>query len=283
MQRSGTAALALAMLLATSTAAGAAPARGVTATATAHCADGGTEAAHALAATLESTLTPVVAASAARVSVSLYDWRTGLTCTWWPTRGFDSASVVKVSVVSALVWQRQQQGRSLSTSERALARRAIVVSDNAATSSLWRIIGRGPGLTRFLTAAGMTTTKVSATGAWGLTQLRAADQIRLLRQLGDGPLLGAAQRAYVLGLMRSVTASQRWGAPAGAPAGAQIAVKNGWLPRSTAGWRINSIADVRTPTGHYALVILSDHNPGKTTGIRRIEAIARVANRILAG
>ncbi len=258
------------------------PAAAGVATSTTHCTGILTGAADQLARTLEARVTPVVAATAARVSVSVYDWRTGITCTWWPTRGFDSASVIKVSVVATLVWQRQTQGRSLTATERTLARRAIVTSDNDATSRLWSIIGRGAGLTRFLSAAGMTTTRVSPTGAWGLTQIRATDQVRLLRQLSDGPLLGSAQRGYVLGLMRAVTSSQRWGATAGAPAGATIAVKNGWLPRRTAGWRINSIADIRTATRHYAVVVLSDRNPSMTTGIRRIEAIARVANRALA-
>src|SRR5258708_29191756 len=72
----------------------------------------------------------------------------------------------------------------------------------------------------------------------------------LLRLLLSGnAVLDGPSRAYALGLMAQVIASQRWGVPAGAPASVTVHVKNGWLPRAAHGWRLHSIGGVARPQG----------------------------------
>ena len=44
-------------------------------------------------------------------------------------------------------------------------------------------------------------------------------------------------------------------------------LKNGWLPRDTFGWRINSIGHVNGQGRNYAIAILSQNNPGMAYGI----------------
>ena len=83
-------------------------------------------------------------------------------------------------------------------------------------------------------------------------------------------------------LMAEVIPAQRWGVPAGAPAGLTVHVKNGWLPLATHGWRIHSIGCF---TGHgdsYSIVVLTQDNPTMAHGIATIEAIARAVNHDLA-
>ncbi len=87
----------------------------------------------------------------------------------------------------------------------------------------------------------MDQTRLGDDGYWGLTQVTAHDEMLLLKLLTrPNSVLTAASRAYQLGLMARVISSQRWGTPAGAPAGVGVHVKNGWLPESS-GWHVNSI------------------------------------------
>ena len=94
-------------------------------------------------------------------------------------------------------------------------------------------------------------------------------------------MLSAASRSYALGLMSRVIASQRWGVPAGAPAGVTVHVKNGWLPRPTYGWRIHSIGSFSSRGRNYRIVVLSENNPTMAYGIRTIENVAIVIHRDL--
>ena len=115
---------------------------------------------------------------------------------------------------------------------------------------------------------------------WGLTQVTAHDETLLLRLLlTANTVLTGNSRAYALRLMAQVIFSQRWGVPAGAPRSVTVHVKNGWLPRATHGWRINSIGGFTWSKGWYSIVVLSMDNPNMSYGITTVEAIARVIHR----
>jgi hypothetical protein len=96
-----------------------------------------------------------------------------------------------------------------------------------------------------------------------------------------GRSLSSNSRAYALSLMAQVISSQRWGVPAGAPRTVNVHVKNGWLPRATHGWRINSIGAFTWSKGFYSIVVLSMDNPTMSYGITTVEDIARVVHRDL--
>jgi hypothetical protein len=59
-------------------------------------------------------------------------------------------------------------------------------------------------------------------------------------------------------------------------------VKNGWLPRATHGWRINSIGAFTWSRGWYSIVVLSMDNPTMSYGITTVQAIAKVIHRDLS-
>jgi hypothetical protein len=127
----------------------------------------------------------------------------------------------------------------------------------------------------------MDQTRLGDDGYWGLTQVTAHDQLLLLKLLTrPNSVLTAASRAYQLGLMARVISSQRWGTPAGAPAGAGVHVKNGWLPESS-GWHVNSIGAFTGKGRNYLIAVLTDDNPSEQYGIDTIEAVARVVHRDL--
>jgi beta-lactamase class A len=215
------------------------------------------------------------------VAVEVDDPGAGVVCRLDSASHFDSASVVKVTILGALLRKAQAEHRSLTRAERALAWAMITRSDNGAASALWAGTGRY-WLQHFLNLAGMTATVLGPGRAWGLTRITAADETRLLWLLLEpNRVLGTSSRDYALALMADVTPAQRWGVPAGAPRSLVAHVKNGWLPLAPHRWRINSIGGFTGPGRRYSIVVLTQDNPTMAYGVRTVEAIAQVINRDL--
>ncbi|MFD9421538.1 MULTISPECIES: serine hydrolase [unclassified Streptomyces] len=234
-----------------------------------------------LAVKLTRDITAALKGRKSTAAVALYDRTTNTSCTLRGTQTYDSASVVKATVLATLLWDSQKKDRSLTKREKSLATSMITKSDNAATTALWKQLG-ATKVKAFLKAAGMTRTVPGSDGYWGLTRITAQDELRLLNLLTTkNTVLTDASRGYELGLMRKVVAAQRWGTPAGAPSGAAVQVKNGWLPRATHGWRVHSIGAF-TGKGHdYALTVLTHDNKTMNDGIDTIQAVARAVHRDL--
>jgi hypothetical protein len=234
-----------------------------------------------LAARLARGIHAALAGRGSTVALRVEDRSKDLGCFLNTDAAFDSASVVKVEILGTLLRESETQHRNLTASEVRLARRMITQSDNNAASALWAHVGRAR-LRYFLARARMTATRLGPGGYWGLTQITAHDE-RLLLDLLMYPnqVLDAASRNFALTLMAQVIPAQRWGVPAGAPAGLTVHVKNGWLPLATHGWRIHSIGCF---TGHhrgYLIVALTEGNPTMAYGITTIQRVAEVIHRQL--
>jgi hypothetical protein len=215
------------------------------------------------------------------VGLTVDDRVTGLTCKLHPDWHFASASVVKVTILSALLRKLQQEHTSLTAEQRELATEMITVSDNDAASALWAQTGR-TALQDFLDLAGMRQTKLGPGGYWGLTQITAHDELILLKLLtSKNSVLSKASRSYVLGLMARVVSYERWGVPAGAPTDVTVHVKNGWLPLQEHGWRINSIGSFSGHGRDYTIVVLTMDNPTMAYGVDTVQDVAEVINRAL--
>ncbi|MFJ9413484.1 serine hydrolase [Streptomyces sp. NPDC101227] len=215
-------------------------------------------------------------------ALAVYDRPTGTVCRYQAGTHFDSASVVKVTVLGALLRQAGEAHRHLTPQEAHWATAMITKSDNASTDALWHRIGTA-GFQRFLDLAKMHDTVPGKGGSWGLTQITAGDELTLMRLLtSENAVLSASDRAYALDLMHRVERDQQWGVPAGAPASATVHVKNGWLPRATHGWRVHSVGAF-TGNGHdYGMAVLSHGNRTMKDGVAAIEGAARVIQRDLA-
>jgi beta-lactamase class A len=235
----------------------------------------------ALAARLARDIQAARRGRVSTVAVRVDDPRRGLGCWLHSAWHFDSASVVKVTILGALLRKALDQHRYLTNTEAAQASAMITRSDNNAASALWAKLGRSY-LRHFLNLAGMQQTVLGPDGYWGLTQITAQDQVLLLRLLlRKNPVLDLPSRRYALSLMAQVITSQRWGVPAGAPTRLTVHVKNGWLPRAAHGWRIHSIGCFTGLRGGYSIVVLTQNNPTMAYGIRTIEVIARAIHRDL--
>ncbi|MFJ4714638.1 serine hydrolase [Streptomyces sp. NPDC088785] len=192
---------------------------------------------------------------------------------------YDTASIVKVDVLAALLLRAQDGGRALTDRERTRAAAMIRRSDNPAASALWDTIGGADGLDAANERFGLTRTRGGDGPLWGLTRTTAADQLVLLRQVfgtDDDPVLDADARAYVQRLMAGVEAGQRWGVSAAGGAGP--ALKNGWLRRSTTGlWVVNSVGRVGVGGKRYLIAVVSAGSATMDAGIALVEAAARAA------
>ncbi|MFC4032388.1 serine hydrolase [Streptomyces polygonati] len=234
-----------------------------------------------LAARLSQDIAGALRGRPGSSALALYDRPTATSCTFREGASFDSASVVKVTVLGTLLRTAMEEHRALTPREVDLTTAMITKSDNAATDTLWQQVGH-QNVQHFLTLAGMAHTVPAPDGHWGETRINAADELRLLSLLtSDNPVLDRNARAYALGLMNRVVPDQRWGVPAGAPATATVQLKNGWLEGATDGWRVHSIGAF-TGGGHdYGIAVLSSGDPAMQDGVTTIEAAARVIHRDL--
>ncbi|EST21630.1 hypothetical protein M878_36520 [Streptomyces roseochromogenus subsp. oscitans DS 12.976] len=192
---------------------------------------------------------------------------------------FDTASIVKVDILAALLLQAQDADRQLTAAEQVYATKMIENSDNASATALWHSIGGADGLDAANRRFGLTATSGGDGELWGLTQTTAADQLVLLQQVFSADSeLSAASRTYVQGLMESVEADQRWGVSAVAAGSNSWALKNGWLARGTTGlWDVNSIGRVTVDGTDYLVAVLSKGTESQARGIALVEAAAKAA------
>ncbi|MFC7938460.1 serine hydrolase [Streptomyces sp. NPDC057387] len=235
-------------------------------------------------ARLAAAMASVTVADGAEVSVAVLDPDSGGSAAYG-TGAYDTASIVKVDILAALLLQAQDAGRSLTAAEKTYAAAMIENSDNESASALWRAIGTAGGLDAANARFGLTGTTGGDGPLWGLTRTTAADQVTLLRQVfvADGSELTAASRAYVRELMERIAAGQRWGVSAaadgsGGTGGSGWALKNGWLRRSTTGlWVVNSIGRVESGGHGYLVAVVSRGSGTQAEGIALTEAAARAA------
>jgi beta-lactamase class A len=234
--------------------------------------------AHAtLAAKLSRDIANAMRGRAGHIAIRVEDAKTGVECRYNEGSRSHSASVVKATILAALLYKRQQTHTSLTTREKSEATLMIEQSDNNAATYLWNDVGH-VWLQRFVNAATMTETQLNPDGYWGLSNITARDELQQMRLLTEhNSVLSDSSRAYELYLMNHVVSYERWGAPTGAPNGLTVYVKNGWLNDPTL-WVINTIGAVGGHGRDYKMAILTYNNPGENYGIITVDAIAKVAN-----
>jgi beta-lactamase class A len=233
-----------------------------------------------LAAKLSKNIAAVIRERSGSIAVRVEDVRTGVECRYNEGRRSHSASVVKATILAALLYWRQRTHTSLTSTERHEATLMIEYSDNHAATYLWDDVGHAR-LNQFVRAATMSETELDPDGFWGLSEITARDELQLMRLLTEhNPVLTDSSRGYELYLMNHVVPYERWGVPAGAPSGLTVYVKNGWLNDPVL-WDINSIGAVKGHGRDYKMAILTYDNPGEQYGIDTVQEIAEAANRDL--
>ncbi|MCZ4118304.1 serine hydrolase [Streptomyces sp. H39-S7] len=227
---------------------------------------------------LSDALGAVAGATAADFSVAVLDTASGAQAVYG-NGTYDTASIVKVDILAALLLRAQDAGRDLTAQEKAYATVMIEQSDNEAATALWHAVDGADGLAEANERLGLTGTVGGDGDLWGLTRTTAADQLRLLRAVfGDDPPLDAGSRAYLRGLMERISVGQDWGVTAAAETASDTALKNGWLRRTTTGrWDINSIGRVAADGNTYLVAVLSSGHLTQAAGIALAEDVAQAA------
>ncbi|WP_329485453.1 class A beta-lactamase-related serine hydrolase [Kitasatospora sp. NBC_01246] len=227
---------------------------------------------------LTRAITRVVSERHSTVAVAVEDPGTGLSCAVRARERFDSASVIKVTIMGAVLRRAQDEGRALTPFEEDNLRPMIVQSDNDAATALWRDLGRAR-LAEFLRLSGMADTVLADGDRWGRTQITAGDEMKQLAVFAaPGPVLTPEHRAFGLDLMNQVEEDQAWGAPLGAPDGTTVHVKNGWAPRERHAWHVHSLGIFTDPGEPYRIAILTRDNPSEEYGIDTVQAVAQVVH-----
>jgi beta-lactamase class A len=223
------------------------------------------------------------AKTAPEFSVAVFDRKTGQQYAFRGSEKYETASVVKVQVLACLLLTAQDDDhRSLTSNELALAKRMIRASDNDATTALFQHLGRQSAVQRCDKRLGLTSTTVSS--EWGLTRTTVTDQVKLLNQLVDSKSpLTSKSRDLAFSLMSTVEPDQDWGVPSVATKGETTTVKNGWLPRSTEGnrWIINTVGRVTSDDTDVSIAVLSHQNASMSSGIKLVQKVAQTTRQYL--
>ena len=228
-----------------------------------------------------AAVTGYLTGRAGTVAAAVYDVTTGQTWTLGPGSPQPTGSLVKVDILQALLAGRRS---GLAAADRARARSMIENNINAPATTLWNQVGRAAGLRSYNAAVGLQQTTPSAClvcagfawPGWGLTTTTPADQLLLLRELINGPLLSPAARGYALSLMENVEPDQRWGVSAGVPPGVRVALKSAWVPLTPADtdWQVNSEGWIAGDGRDYLVAVLTTGNPDEQYGIDTINTVS---------
>lgn len=232
-------------------------------------------------ASLPRQLQGWAASRSSTMSVQVRDEASGASWSLHPAMMYDNASIVKVNILETVLWQAQRHRRQLDAWERQQAEAMIRHSSNDAATALWNHVGGAAGVSTYDRSLGLSDVRFDDQGRWGLTRSTAADEVVLVRAAGAGAgQLWPSSRAYIRTQMANVESDQRWGISAGPASGVQV--KDGWLPRATHGWRVNSIGRVQCAGRDYTIAVLTTDNSSMRYGIDTIEGASRLVYRALA-
>jgi len=182
---------------------------------------------------------------------------------------FVSASVVKAMLLVAYLRRLDAHHRRSVGGARALLDPMIRVSDNAAASAVWGIVGAS-GLRALARRAGMTG--YSVVGSWARSLITAGDQARFFFVMDR--LVPRHFRPYARRLLSSIVGYESWGLPRVVRPRYAVYFKGGW--RGTAlGQLVHQVARLERPRCTFAVAVLTDGDPSMGYGIGTIEGIAR--------
>jgi hypothetical protein len=187
------------------------------------------------------------------VDISIGDLRDGRVTdvTPGPQSQLRVASVMKVEIAVQFLRFRHAQKRDITADEIVKLGRMIEISDDNDANDLWATSGGPAGLAATIAVAGMKHTAYQPGRGWGFALTTAHDQALLATTLARSRLLDPTDTRFLLGLMRNVEPTQRFGFADSVDPTLRPAVKNGWHEDkdvNDAVWRVNCMAVFDTAT-----------------------------------
>ncbi|MGI8429789.1 MAG: hypothetical protein ACR2OB_10895 [Solirubrobacteraceae bacterium] len=184
---------------------------------------------------------------------------------------FVSASAVKAMLLVAYLRRLHGMGqRYVDYNSDSFLYPMINVSDNAAATTTWSIVGDG-GLYSVARAAGMTDFSIS--GIWANAQISAADQARFFFSMDS--LIPHEFVGYARALLSTIAAYESWGIPAVARGrGYTVFFKGGW--RGTGlGQLVHQIGRLEGHRRRLSVAVMTDGDPSMGYGIDTIQGVTR--------
>jgi len=231
---------------------------------------------------LDAGLATYLANLGPRVGVAVTDVTRGVRYTYNAGRGYVTASSMKVPIMLALLSQLEARDRRPTARERSLLTTMIENSNNASASALYAAIGNQAGITAFMRRVGVAGLRpASPARGWGWSTITPRAMAALLERLHAGTILTAKNRALALGLMENVQASQQWGVGDTRPAGANVALKNGWTLGPDGLWVANSSGIVTAGDEVYVIAVYTKANRTVAEGKRIVSHVCEVMGKRL--
>jgi len=206
-------------------------------------------------------------------------------------------STSKVPVIATLLSDYERRNEVLGPEGRTDATLAVEQSDNAAIDALFGqleqihggLIPASEAMQQMLRQAGDETTIINTAPnnegltTEGQTEWSVSGEVTFYRALANGCLLDPQDTSYVVGLMRDVIPSQRWGAgSAGYPSPVPVAFKGGWGPDSSGAYQVRQTAIVGSGGRGYVVSMLALPASGSfSDGTSMITALATWARQQL--
>ncbi len=233
---------------------------------------------------LDSNLGAYLARIGSRVGVQVYDYTRNALYSFNSDKYYLVASSVKVPVMLTLLWQLETRKAAMTAYQQHLVTIMIENSDNDAVIELYREIGYQRGLNAFMKYAGVygLNPMDPVTGP-GWSTVTPAAMVSLLTKLHAGTILTAKDRAFALYLMQHIESDQRVGVGDTAPAGATVAMKDGWTPGPDGYWVMNTSGIVTVKSETYIVSVYTTHLSSLEEGWDIVRHTCQVIGQKLAG
>jgi len=214
------------------------------------------------------------------VGAVVYDVTRGVTYTYQPHQTFIMASSAKVPLMVSYLEYIEKQGRGPNSYERSILGAMIQHSDNNAAQVIYDTIGYDSGQQAYMRSWGITNYTSDPNG-WGWGKWSPADMAHLLTLLWSGQVLNSSDRALAWSLMRSVESDQRFGVGDTAPAGATVAMKDGWVPGPDGAWAVNTSGLVSLGSESYIITVYTREQDSFGSGQNIVNHVCAVVANAL--
>lgn len=184
----------------------------------------------------------------------VYDVTRNTVYSYQPSQTFVMASSAKVPLMVSYLTMIESQGRGPNGYELSEMSAMIEQSDNNAAQVIYDTIGYDSGEQGYMHSWGITDYTPDPNG-WGWARWSPGDMAHLLTLLQQGKVLNSSDRALAFHLMESIESDQRFGVGDTAPAGATVAMKDGWVTGPDGAWAVNTSGIVTIGKETYIITV----------------------------
>ncbi len=215
---------------------------------------------------LSPTLAAYLTSISSDVDAVVYDVTRQRYYTYHATAQFIMGSSMKVPIMLTFLDMTEREGREPNAQEMDLLTTMIENSNNDSASALYYgEIGGAAGVASYLRRIGITGLDPNP-NAWGYSLVTPLAMVNLLTLLHDGRILTAHDHRLALYLMGHIEPDQQVGVGDTAPAGASVAMKDGWLPGPDGLWAMNSSGIVTLGRETYIIAAYTHEQPSLGDG-----------------